>query len=185
MLILLLLARRGGARLSLLCWLLLIGVVRRCGASGLSWRLKVAGYVVWSLGSWRWSTPGSGWMRSLELGARLFAECRRRLGAQRPLVLLWLVIAIVAAVVHVPRWLYSGLRARVRLRAREAHARVGLVLLMLLRRERARGHLVATPALLLVCGDLIVVVRICVASWATGRGRVAHGVCKSPGRRSG
>jgi hypothetical protein len=121
----------------------------------------------------------------LELAAGLLAKCRGRLGAQRPLILLGLIIAIaiVAAVVHVPRWLYwSGrLRSRVRLRAREAHARVGVVLLLLLllllRREWARGRLVATPGLFLICGDLIVVVvRICVATWAIGRGRVAHRV---------
>jgi len=120
----------------------------------------------------------------LELAAGLLAKCRGGLGAQRPLILLGLIIAIaiVAAVVHVPRWLYwSGrLRSRVRLRAREAHTRVGMVLLLLLlllRREWARGRLVATPGLFLICGDLIVVVvRICVATWAIGRGRVAHRV---------
>jgi hypothetical protein len=125
-------------------------------------------------------------MRSLELAAGLFAKCRGRLRAQRPLVLLLLVIAVVTAVVHVSWWFYwsCGLRSRVRLRTREAHARVGVVLL-LLRREWARGRLVATPALLLICGDFIVVVRICVASWAFGRGRVAHEVCRSPWRISG
>ena len=120
----------------------------------------------------------------MELAAGLFAKCwcRGRLRAQRPLVLLWLVIAIaiVAAVVHVPRWLNWSrrLRSRVRLRAREAHARVRmmLLLLLLLRRMWARGRLVATPALVLICWDFIVVVRICVATWAIGRGRVAHRV---------
>jgi len=127
-------------------------------------------------------------MLSLELGAGLFAKCRSRLRAKRPLVLLRLfIIAIVAAVVHVACWLDLSrrLRPRVRLRARKAHARVGVMLLLLLRREWARGHLVATLALFFVGGDFIVVVRICVASWASGRRRIAHGVCGSPGRISG
>jgi hypothetical protein len=188
LLLLLLLTSRGRARLSLLCSLLLVKIVGRCGAGGLSWRLEVVGYIVWSLRPRRRSSTGSSWVWSLELAAGLLAKCRSsRLGAQWPLILLRLVIAIaiVAAVVHVPRWLYwSGrLRSRVRLRAREAHAWVGVVLLLLLlvllllRREWARGRLVATPGLFLICGDfIVVVVRICVATWAIGRGRVAHRV---------
>jgi hypothetical protein len=84
----------------LLGLLLLIVMVGRCASSRLALRLKTRGDVIRSLRSGRWASSRTSRLLTVSLlRRRLVSRFRRLLGAQWPLILLWLTI--VAAIVHV------------------------------------------------------------------------------------